>query len=487
MATTFCVPTYSAACPNAGGNVAQANLETAMQTKGDDTVADRIVIAPGTINTNANSYQLLSGDSDDLEIVGAGPAATSITSTGTANEFLVDLSGARKVTVRDLTLLIPASFPDSLGGALQIEGDTLEKVDIVSLNPGSDGVASAVGPGNVFRDGEVRGEGAGSIDNGISASNPGGSLLVEDSTIRGASWALTSTGSGSMLAARRIREIDTRTYGVVVSNGGIATVENSIFTLDDGIGLFASAAADDSTLNADHVTVVNTGSSYPALEAKKFGGGAGDAAISVSNSILRGFGAGYKTETAIGPGIGLVSIKARYSNLPSSGASINGSVDFTTGNVDVDPLLKADLSLPAGSPSIDAGDPAAGGLTADFLSAPRPVDGNADGIARRDQGAFEYQPPQPPPPPFSPGNLPQTTILKGPGGKLARGKAKFSFKSSQTGSRFECKLDRRKAAKCKSPKRYTGLKPGKHIFKVWAISAGGKDPSPAKRRFRVPR
>lgn len=91
------------------------------------------------------------------------------------------------------------------------------------------------------------------------------------------------------------------------------------------------------------------------------------------------------------------------------------------------------------------------------------------------------------PAPGSSAPAPQTTIVKGPGAKLGKGKAKFSFKSSQNGSRFECKLDGRKAAKCKSPKRYTGLKPGKHVFKVWAISAGGKDPTPAKRRFKVPR
>jgi streptogramin lyase len=102
-------------------------------------------------------------------------------------------------------------------------------------------------------------------------------------------------------------------------------------------------------------------------------------------------------------------------------------------------------------------------------------------------------PPTPPvqaptPGPEAPPPAPQTTILKGPGGKLGQGEAKFSFKSSQSGSRFECKLDRRKAAKCKSPKRYTGLKPGSHLFKVWAVnSAGGKDPTPAKRRFSVPR
>jgi hypothetical protein len=499
MATTICVPSFSAACPNSGGNVAKADVEEAMSFQGEDGIPDEVRIAAGTF-TETGAFEPPSGNAptfepygdDPLTIVGSGPAATILTSTGTGNIFLFNFSSAntRPATMRNLTARVPSTFTDDGGAAFQLDGTVLENVDIVSLNPGSDGVASAPNLGNVFRGGEVRGEGAGSVADGLGASNPDGSLLVEDATIRGASWALKSTGDGSQLTARRVREIDTRTYGVAVTGGGIATVESSVFTLDDAIGLFVSAADDDSTLDADHITVVNTGDSYPALEAKKFGAGAGDAAVSVSNSILRGFSSGYKAETAIGPGIGSVSIKARYSDLPASGSSINGSIDFTTGNLDVDPLLKADLSLPAGSPSIDAGDPATGGLASDYLGAPRPVDGNGDGVARRDQGAFEYQPPsQPPPPPPLPPTpqAPQTTILKGPGGKLALGKAKFSFKSSQSGSRFECKLDRRKAAKCKSPKRYTGLKPGSHLFKVWAVnSAGGKDPTPAKRRFAVP-
>ncbi|MGE5280950.1 MAG: hypothetical protein ACM3N0_01260 [Chloroflexota bacterium] len=83
---------------------------------------------------------------------------------------------------------------------------------------------------------------------------------------------------------------------------------------------------------------------------------------------------------------------------------------------------------------------------------------------------------------------PQTTISSGPGKKLATGLAKFSFRSSEgAGAHFVCKLDRRKAASCKSPKTYRRLKRGKHVFRVWAIdAAGNKDPTPAKRRFRVP-
>lgn len=96
-------------------------------------------------------------------------------------------------------------------------------------------------------------------------------------------------------------------------------------------------------------------------------------------------------------------------------------------------------------------------------------------------------PPPPGPGPSGDVTPPETKILSGPGKKVAHGKAKFAFRSSEAGSHFECKLDKRKTRACTSPKRYTGLKPGRHVFKVWATdAAGNKDPAPAKRRFRVP-
>lgn len=77
--------------------------------------------------------------------------------------------------------------------------------------------------------------------------------------------------------------------------------------------------------------------------------------------------------------------------------------------------------------------------------------------------------------------------LRGPGRKLAKGEATFSFRSSEPGSRFVCKLDRGKRKSCVSPKRYSGLKPGTHAFAVWAIDPTGNQSAPAKRRFKVPR
>lgn len=63
------------------------------------------------------------------------------------------------------------------------------------------------------------------------------------------------------------------------------------------------------------------------------------------------------------------------------------------GNISVDPLASKSGKLKAGSPAIDAGTNSAPNLPAkDLANKPRIVDGNNDGIATVDMGAYEYQP-----------------------------------------------------------------------------------------------
>lgn len=81
---------------------------------------------------------------------------------------------------------------------------------------------------------------------------------------------------------------------------------------------------------------------------------------------------------------------------------------------------------------------------------------------------------------------PRTKIVGTPRKRSRSHTARFEFESDERGSVFLCKLDDKPFDLCKSPKRYQGLEPGRHVFKVRAIDpAGHVDPSPAKSKFTV--
>lgn len=406
-ATTFCVPGYHAACPNSGGNIAQANLETAMQTSGDDTIPDRIVIAAAPV-TNPNPYELLSGDNDDLEIIGAGPSATAITTTGTGNEFVMNLNGARKVTLRDLTIRAPASFEDNLGGAVQAQKDIFENVDFESRNIRSDGAVSMIG-GSVFKDGRVYGSMGGSIDTAFSGNGAEtGTLTVERTEIESPSWGISSDDPEVTIFARRVKITDPLAYGVRITDGAFLVFENGIIEADTGIPVIAEST-DAGTVIATvrHTTIIGSGIASGDTAIRSIvddSVGNGPTNLVVSDSIIAGYEDALTCEAPEAANVGNALLTVRYSYFFHS-AIVNGDCTLSNPNtIDAfDPKVGApqfvgpsDYHLPLGSPAIDSGDPATVSLpTEDFDGAPRPVDGNADGKARRDMGAFEYQPPTP--------------------------------------------------------------------------------------------
>jgi hypothetical protein len=88
------------------------------------------------------------------------------------------------------------------------------------------------------------------------------------------------------------------------------------------------------------------------------------------------------------------------------------------------------------------------------------------------------------PPPDT--KAPQTKIRSGPKGTTTSKKAKFKFSSSESGSKFQCRLDRKAWQSCRSPRTYKNLKKGQHTFRVRARDkAGNVDATPAKRTWSV--
>ena len=71
---------------------------------------------------------------------------------------------------------------------------------------------------------------------------------------------------------------------------------------------------------------------------------------------------------------------------------------------------------------------------------------------------------------------------------LLGAEAEGLLKHKATG--FQCRLKRKGHGakdfrKCSSPKTYKHLKAGRYTFTVRANGPGGKDPSPAKKNFKI--
>jgi hypothetical protein len=92
------------------------------------------------------------------------------------------------------------------------------------------------------------------------------------------------------------------------------------------------------------------------------------------------------------------------------------------------------------------------------------------------------------PSPTPPDVTPPKTRLRAAQINQVKRKATFRFASGEAGSKFLCKLDKKKYKPCTSPKTYKKLKAGKHVFRVKARDrAGNVDRTPMVKRFKIKR
>lgn len=119
-----------------------------------------------------------------------------------------------------------------------------------------------------------------------------------------------------------------------------------------------------------------------------------------------------------------------------------------------------------------------------------------EAVREADPNSFQILPdfplPIPPPPVVVPKpdrKPPRTKILSRPKALLTTSKARrrvvFRFSSNERGSSFRCKLDRKAALPCRSPRAFA-LPVGRHTIRIVAIDrAGNADPTPALAIVRV--
>ncbi len=231
------------------------------------------------------------------------------------------------------------------------------------------------------------------------------------------------------------------------------------------------------------------------------GGSGAQAHVNAVNTIVRGVTTNVEA-VQVGGATTTVSLDhSNYANVKTEGGATVTAAG-SGANQTAAPLLTnaagGIFTQTANSPTIDAGANDAANGPLDLVGNGRTLAGRTPCSVITDIGAYEYAaanlPPCPPPTSSSSNSTlpkakkpspPTTTILKAKVKELA---ARFRFKGTDASGasvKFECKLDGKKYHRCRSPKTYKKLKPGKHKFLVRAVSASGVDSTPAKRKFRI--
>lgn len=398
-ATTFCVPGFHAACPDNDMNVNEPSLEDAMDSLGDDGEPDKVIIGEGTISPAGSIFPQPAAYSDDpLEIVGAGTGKTRITSSTGGNIFVLNLDAGnfrqRHVTMRDLSIVVPPRNVFSSSGIQSVE-DTFEDVDFISQDPSTSGGpadgAGSVIDGGVFRNVRFYGESGGRFGTAIETGSafPGSALEIDQVDIADSGSAIGSFLPADLPVTVKSSHFDVGGTVLDAFGGDHSVIQNSVIEAGQYTPFFVGP---DSSLTFLNDTLISRAGTPVAIRMNVSPGDSGSATAVVKDSIVRGFAKAWELEAPFSPADGDNHLSVSFSNLSSAGTQTgDGTVSAPNGVINEDPDFEglSDYHLSEGSPSVDASDPAAGGLLTDFDGAVRPLDGNGDGTAVRDQGAFE--------------------------------------------------------------------------------------------------
>jgi hypothetical protein len=358
-AYTFCVGATPPPCdftyPATGDDLSKALSDADTKVDFAHPTPAIVTIGPGTyLRSDGAGFQT---NSDNVTIQGAGQSTVLTTDSDKGRDGLI--SYVDTATVRNLRVDVPGN---SYG---------IEHFKSVS---------------------DVRVSGHGPVEWAITLA-PGGRLTR--ATIDPA-----AVGTGVVATSGVIEDVAVRLHGsgrgVEVGNDTAPTIATTIRHL---------TVLGDGSHGSWGVGVVASGSSSQARELD----------VSVRDTVLRTLEHPlFRSGTTSDPSHpGTANIDYRYSSLDTTKLFSEGPGGFSagTGNLaDPDPLLGPDLHPLAGSPLIDAGDPAGpdpGDSPTDAAGSPR-IAG-----ARRDIGAFEFQPG-----PAGPG--PPITISPGPVAAAAR-------------------------------------------------------------------
>jgi hypothetical protein len=379
-ATDYCV------APNTtcgGTNV--STFEQALDLADNANDADRIFLGDATYTAPTTSGFDYFRPAGPLEIAGDASGHSVLTAPDGSTVEVLGLSGAPGSSVHDLTVHIPQNVGASFGA---LRTTNLAQRVLVDEEPVQT---------NQFDGVELRG---GTLEDStvlLSQAETNTGVFIGDAAASVISSHVTAkAGLKAQAPATLDRSSISAAGSAVTAFSGTLVVKSSLLRVSasNGNGLVTiTQLGTHPSIQGDGVTIVgpdvSTGSGVSASTVV-FPNESTD--VTLSNSIIRGFGHALRVSA---PGTGTATLTASFSDYDPSANLTTGAnaslveTDVTNlGDAHFADAAAGDFHLLPGSPLVDAGDPAVAtgeDLDGNLLVA----DGDGDGIARRDMGAFE--------------------------------------------------------------------------------------------------
>jgi hypothetical protein len=460
------------------------SITAAIAAANGNGVDDTIAVAPGTYT---DGPYFLNGITHRITLQGSGQGSTVISApTNPAGEQ--NVVSAVDAGIEDLTVDLTASSMTFSTGVAVSKGAVAQSVTVDGIGTqGETGIASSA---STVRDASI------TMTLAPAAATLGifttGTSSITDCTITASSGVYKSIGAGTATLSRLT--VRASVEGLRALSGSI-DVDDTVVDLgtsDGAVGLTAHNLAPDPTpqgITADHVTITGGGAGSVGVHAAASADAAlQTASVVLTNSIVSGpatdLVAAADNDGAQGAD-STATITTSYSDWStkhvSNGANGTATIASGPGHLDVDPgfvdASGGDYRLAPTSHLIDRGAPGTGGPSVDLAGHPRVLDGDADGIAVRDPGAYEA-------PTKLDTTSPDTTLTSHPRKRTGKHRVTFGFASDEAHANFQCRLDKRAWASCTSPTSYR-VDRGRHVFSVRARDAAGNvDATPATWRFK---